>query len=75
MWVVIHICMEAMLGISLCSYLYLKLTKCYVFLNIAYVFSSTKWEIKRGNRCCPEVGGKEVQQEVEGVVQTMYTCK
>jgi hypothetical protein len=32
---VIHICMEAMLGISLYTYLYLKLTK-------AIVFSSTK---------------------------------
>jgi hypothetical protein len=26
-WVVVHMCMEAMLRISLCSYLYLKLAK------------------------------------------------
>jgi hypothetical protein len=36
--------MEAILGISLYSYLYLKLAKCHVFLIISYVFSSTKLE-------------------------------
>jgi hypothetical protein len=38
--------MEAMLGISLYSYLYLKLAKMilYVFLIISYIFSSTKSE-------------------------------
>jgi hypothetical protein len=45
MWVVIiHKCMEAMLGISLYHYLYLKLAKHYVFLIIVCVFSSTKLE-------------------------------
>jgi hypothetical protein len=39
--------MEAMLGISLYSYLYLKLAKRYVFLIISYVFSLTKSENKR----------------------------
>jgi hypothetical protein len=38
--------MEAMLRISLYSYLDLKLAKCYVFLIISYVFSSTKLEKK-----------------------------
>jgi hypothetical protein len=38
--------MEAMLGISLCSCPYLTQQKCYVFLIIAYVFSSTKLEIR-----------------------------
>jgi hypothetical protein len=47
MWVAIHKCMEATLGISLNSYLYLKLAKCYAFLIISYVFSSTKSETKR----------------------------
>jgi hypothetical protein len=47
MWVAIHMCMEAMLGISLYSYLYLKLAKYYVFLIISYVFSSTNSENKR----------------------------
>jgi hypothetical protein len=36
--------MEAMLGISLYSCPYLNKQKCYVFLIIAYVFSSTKLE-------------------------------
>jgi hypothetical protein len=40
-------CMEARLGISLYSNLYLKLAKWYVFLIISYVFSSTKSENKR----------------------------
>jgi hypothetical protein len=34
--------MEAMLGISLYSYLYLKLSKMHVFLIFFYVFCSTK---------------------------------
>jgi hypothetical protein len=43
MQVVIHMCMEAMLRISLYSYPYLKLAKPYVFLIISYVFSSQKF--------------------------------
>jgi hypothetical protein len=39
--------MEAMLGISLYSYLDLKLGKSDVFLIISYVFSSTNFENKR----------------------------
>jgi hypothetical protein len=63
MWVVIHICMEAMLGISLYSVLISKY-KCYVFLIIAYVFSSTKLE-KRAEQVCLEVRG--VWWEWEGM--------
>jgi hypothetical protein len=37
--------MEAMLGISLYSYPYHNYQKCFIFLFIAYVFSSTKLEI------------------------------
>jgi hypothetical protein len=44
--------MEAMPGISLYSYLYLKLEKSYVFLIISSVFSSTKWE-KRAEQVLP----------------------
>jgi hypothetical protein len=51
MWVAIHKCMEATLGISLYSYLYFKLAKCYVCL-ISYVFSSTKLE-KRAEQVLP----------------------
>jgi hypothetical protein len=43
-WVVIHMCMEAMLGISLYSHPYFKPAKMLVFLIIAYVFSLTKLE-------------------------------
>jgi hypothetical protein len=45
-WVVAHLYMEAMLGISLYSYPYLNYQKCFVFLIIAYVFSSTKLVIR-----------------------------
>jgi hypothetical protein len=79
MWVVIHMCMEAMLGISLYSYLYLKLAKTlcrYVFLIISYVFSSTKSENKREEQVLPPEGGGEAgvwgRQQGE-MSQTMYT--
>jgi hypothetical protein len=48
--------MEAILEICLYSYPYLKLAKCYVFLIIAYIFSSTKLE-KGQNLYCLEVKG------------------
>jgi hypothetical protein len=58
MWLVIHKCMGAMLGISLYSYLYLKVAKHHVFLMVSYVFSS-KFQRTRGcNRFCPEEGGE-----------------
>jgi hypothetical protein len=44
--------MEAMLGISLCSYPYLNWQKRYVFLIIAYVYSSTELE-KRAEQVMP----------------------
>jgi hypothetical protein len=50
--VVIHLCMEAMSGISLYSYPYLNQQECFVFLIIAYVFSSTKLE-KRAEEVLP----------------------
>jgi hypothetical protein len=56
MWVVIHMCMEAMLGISPYSYLYLKLAKHYAFLIITDVFSSTKLE-KRTEQVLLGTGG------------------
>jgi hypothetical protein len=49
--------LETMLGFPLYSYPYLKLAKCYVFLIIAYVFSSTKLE-KRAEQVLP--GSEEV---------------
>jgi hypothetical protein len=56
-WVVTHPnCVEAMLGISLYSYPYLNWQKHYVFLIIAYFYTSTKLE-KRAERICLEVRG------------------
>jgi hypothetical protein len=51
--VVIHICMETTQGISLYSYLPLKLAKRYVFPPTFYVFSSTKSENKRAESSAP----------------------
>jgi hypothetical protein len=45
MWVAMHKCMEAMLGISLYIYLYLKPAKTMSFL-LSHVFFSTKSEKK-----------------------------
>jgi hypothetical protein len=41
MWVVIHRCMEAILGISLYSYLYLKLAKmlCLSYYLLCFLFN------------------------------------
>jgi hypothetical protein len=54
MWVVIYMCMEATVGISLYNYLYLKLGKmiclCYLCL------SSTKSENKRLEQVLPRTG-------------------
>jgi hypothetical protein len=54
--------MEVMLGTSLYSYLYLKQKKRFVFLIIAYVFSSTKLE----NRFCLEARGVGGEREEAG---------
>jgi hypothetical protein len=65
--------MEVMLGLSLCSYLYLKLAK---ILIISYVFSSTNLR-SRWNRFCLEERGMEgsgAQGEEGRDAQTMYTC-
>jgi hypothetical protein len=62
-WVVMHMCMEVMLGISLYSYLSQTSKKCYVFLFISYVFSSAKLEKKRVEQVLP---GSEGVGEWEG---------
>jgi hypothetical protein len=51
MWVVIHICMEAMIGISLYNYLYLKLAKMLSFMLSLIFFSSTK--LRRAKQVLP----------------------
>jgi hypothetical protein len=67
MWVVIHRCMEAMLRISLYSYLYLKLAKMICLFLLSLMFS-TKLENKRAEQVLPgSLGG--VGSEV---AQTTY---
>jgi hypothetical protein len=68
--------MKAMLGISLYSCPYLNEQKRFVFLTIAYVFSSTKLE-KRAEQFLP--GNEGGWRGVEGdrgqrgeMAQTMY---
>jgi hypothetical protein len=66
--------MEAMLGISLYSYPYLNLQKCFVFLIIVYTLSSTKLNIK-AEQILPEseVGEREEAGSGGEMVQTMYS--
>jgi hypothetical protein len=71
MWFVIHMCMEAMLGISLYSYLNLKPAKMLSFL-LSLIFSSTKQENKRAELVLPGNEG-EGQQEVGP--NNVYTCE
>jgi hypothetical protein len=66
MWAVIHMCMETVQGISLYSYLHLKLAKmlCFPFYLI-YFFLQQNQRIRGQNRFYPEGWGK--------VAKTMYT--
>jgi hypothetical protein len=67
MWVATHKCMEAILGISLYSYLYLKLAKNDMFFLLSLMFSlQQNWRTSGWIRFYPEAGGREV-------AQTMYT--
>jgi hypothetical protein len=63
MWVAIHMCMEAMLRISLCSYLNLKLAKmlhlsCYL---LCFLFNKIR-EQEGGIGSAQKSGGGEVAQ-------------
>jgi hypothetical protein len=59
MWVVIHMCMEATLGICLYSYLYLKLAKTLCLSYYHFMFSLQQNQRPRGrNRHCPKAGGE-----------------
>jgi hypothetical protein len=46
MWVVIYMCMEAKLGISLNSYLYLKLAKMMSFLLSLIFYLQQNWRMR-----------------------------
>jgi hypothetical protein len=68
--VVIHMCMEAMLGISLYSYPYLKLAKTLPFLLL--LMSSLQQNWRRGqNRFC--LGARGIRGRRREMAQTMYT--
>jgi hypothetical protein len=61
MWVVIHMCMEATLGISLYSYLYLKLGKIPCLSYHLFCFLFNKIGEKEGRTSSPQKqGGMEV---------------
>jgi hypothetical protein len=57
-WVSIHMCMEATLGISLYSYLYLKLGKMLSFLLYLMFSLQQNWRTRGWHRFCLEGGGK-----------------
>jgi hypothetical protein len=64
-WVVKHMCMEAMLGISLYSYLYLKVAK---ILCLSYYLFNKTGEQEGGTGSVWKWWGGEGK-----VAQTMYT--
>jgi hypothetical protein len=71
MWAAIHMCMEAMLGISLYSYPYLKLAKtsCSSYYLLCFFFYKTeKQEGRTGSAQRWGVGGR-------GGPNNVYTCK
>jgi hypothetical protein len=59
MYVVIHKCMEAKLGISLYSYLYLKLAKMLSFLYLlCFLFNKIREQEGRTGFCPEAPGGR-----------------
>jgi hypothetical protein len=60
MWVVIHMCIEAMLGISLYSYLYLKLAKmlCLSYYILCFLFNKTGEQEGRTDSSWKQGGGR-----------------
>jgi hypothetical protein len=66
-WVVIYICMETIQGISLYSYLYLKLAKTPCFSYYLFWFFSYKIGEQKGRQVLPGGGG--------GSPNNVYTCK
>jgi hypothetical protein len=70
-WVVIHMCVEAMLGISLYSSLYLKLAKkkCSVFLIISCFLFNNIGEQEGGTGSAQKVG------RWGGGPNNIYTCE
>jgi hypothetical protein len=58
--VVIHMCMEAMLGTSLYSYLYLMLAEmlCLSYHLLCFLFNKIGEEGRTGSAWCMKVGGR-----------------
>jgi hypothetical protein len=72
-WVAKHVCIETTQGISLRSYLYLKLAKmpCF-FKSFLIFFLLQNWRTRGQNRFCLGVGMEGGRGEV---AQIMYTSK
>jgi hypothetical protein len=73
-WVVIHICMETTQGISLYSYLYLRLAEmlCFSYYLLSFFFNKTrKQEGRTGSNPRQRVG----EREGEDGPNNVYTCK
>jgi hypothetical protein len=72
MWVVIHMCTEATLGIALYSYPYLKLAKmiCLSYYVLCFLFKKIKH--KRAEQVLPGKEGVEGEWAGGGGAQTMY---
>jgi hypothetical protein len=68
-------CMEAMLGISLYSYLYLKLTKmlCLSYYRSCFLFNKTGEEGRAGSAWKQGGWGKRERGQGGEMAQTMYT--
>jgi hypothetical protein len=74
-WVAIHKCMEAMLGISLCSYLYLKLVKtiCLSYYILYFFFNKITEQNGGTGSAWKRWSGRK--GEGEGGINNVYTCK
>jgi hypothetical protein len=72
-WIVIHVYVETAQGISLYSYLYLKLPKTPCSSYYLLCFSSIKPENNRVKQVLP--GGGRGGREVGGGPNNVYTCK
>jgi hypothetical protein len=73
--VAIHMCMEAMLGISLYSSLFLKLAKIVCFLFIFYGFCSTKSENKGAVQVLPRGRGRVRRKVAQIMYMHVGKCK
>jgi hypothetical protein len=73
-WIVIHKCMETTLGISLFSYLYLKLAKmlCLSYYLLCFLFNKIREEKGRTGSAW-KCGWEREGKLVGGVTPTMYT--